>query len=422
MKDHLTKDLLAGYRERILDATALLAADDHLAGCEQCRSDLAALAPPDTVSAFALSFRSMPANEHLSFEELSDHLDDRLDPIAAEIVELHLGECSRCIEDLESLREAATAKAPQPSIPTQAPTFGESIRTFFAFPAMRFAIPLVLIGGTAAGVYFLVRPNGTPGENKTEIAEVNTNSVPPVVVESENVNAEIVEPEPSPIDVAAITIIDGNSELRIDAEGKMIGSFAGEYDARIAAAVRTGALAIASEAQRLKGSAGILMGAGDGKTSLRVRSPIGKIIATDRPQFNWSGVEGSSSYTVEVYDPNFNKVMTSPPVTGTQWTAGTALPRGREYTWQVTAMVNGETLRAPTRPAPDARFVVVSGAKLAEIERAKRNYGRSNLVLGILYAEAGLLDDAEREFQALIRKNPNSANVKRLLNKVRTAR
>jgi len=68
--------------------------------------------------------------------------------------------------------------------------------------------------------------------------------------------------------------------------------------------------------------------------------------------------------------------------------------------------------------APEARFKVLEQAKAGEIERAKKAYGNQHLALGLVYAEAGLLDEAEREFRALVAANPTSAEAKRLLRAV----
>jgi hypothetical protein len=43
-------------------------------------------------------------------------------------------------------------------------------------------------------------------------------------------------------------------------------------------------------------------------------------------------------------------------------------------------------------------------------------------VLGVLYAQAGLLDDAEREFSALLRANPKSEVARKLLSNVRATK
>jgi hypothetical protein len=61
-------------------------------------------------------------------------------------------------------------------------------------------------------------------------------------------------------------------------------------------------------------------------------------------------------------------------------------------------------------------------AKADEIARARRAYASSPLTLGLSYAQAGLLDEAERELHALHRANPNSAVVRRWLADVRATR
>jgi hypothetical protein len=42
--------------------------------------------------------------------------------------------------------------------------------------------------------------------------------------------------------------------------------------------------------------------------------------------------------------------------------------------------------------------------------------------MGVIYAEAGLLGEAEREFTALLKANPQSSNARKLLQGVRSAR
>jgi hypothetical protein len=53
---------------------------------------------------------------------------------------------------------------------------------------------------------------------------------------------------------------------------------------------------------------------------------------------------------------------------------------------------------------------------------AKNETAGSHLTLGGLYAQAGLLDDAERELQLLLRANPQSALAQKLLRGVRAKR
>ena len=74
------------------------------------------------------------------------------------------------------------------------------------------------------------------------------------------------------------------------------------------------------------------------------------------------------------------------------------------------------------RPAPEAKFLIADSPHFAEIERARRSAGNSHLILGIVYANAGLLDEAQREFQTLLNSNPNSDIARKLLAKVKAVR
>jgi hypothetical protein len=112
-------------------------------------------------------------------------------------------------------------------------------------------------------------------------------------------------------------------------------------------------------------------------------------------------MEGATGYVVEVYDEHFKLVSSSPQVTNLQWATTQALPRGHVYSWQVKAIKDGQETTSPRPPAPQAKFRVLDQAKVNELTRAKRAYGSSHLMLGLLYAEAGLLKEAEAELRLL---------------------
>ena len=131
-------------------------------------------------------------------------------------------------------------------------------------------------------------------------------------------------------------------------------------------------------------------------------------------------MEGANGYLVEVYDPQFKLVASSPQLTDLSWT--TTLERGNVYSWQVKAIKDGEEVTAPRPPAPQAKFRIVDQAKANELARAKRSFGTSHLTLGLLYAEAGVLDEAEREFRLLRNANPDSELARNLLLQVQALR
>lgn len=425
MNDHLAHEILVGFAERTLAPEELLTASDHFAGCAACRQELSVLSAQSAkVSSMIDSFRSEAFPDHVEFNTVTAYVDGTLDEVAAEIVGIHLEDCPGCADEVQELRQLSAGSQATPiraAVIDHIPSFADQVRAFFGAGALRFAVPLVVLISIAAIVVFLTR---SLTEDRTHIAanteqpNVNTDVVAPIVP----ANTDNTAPPATMPERAATTLSDGDREIRFGADGKLIEPFAGEYDQRIEAAIRTGSLTVADEARRLRAGPGVLMGPNAGTSGLRVRSPIGKVVATANPEFRWSQVDGAESYSVEIYDSNYNKVASSTALKGGSWRVNPSLVPGREYSWQVTAVRNGETLRAPVRPAPDAKFYVLSREKLNEIARARNRHGNSHLVLGLVYAEAGLIDDAERELNALARKNPDSAAVKRLLEKVRAAR
>ncbi len=149
-------------------------------------------------------------------------------------------------------------------------------------------------------------------------------------------------------------------------------------------------------------------------------NPRAKSCSTDRPTFRWSGLSGATGYIVEVYDAQFNRALSSPLLTSLSWRAP-PLARGQVYSWQVKAIRDGQEFITPRSPAPEAKFRILDRARAAEIARARRDYS-SHLLLGLLYARAGLLDEAEHELGALQKNNPDVAIVRRLLANVRALR
>jgi hypothetical protein len=165
-----------------------------------------------------------------------------------------------------------------------------------------------------------------------------------------------------------------------------------------------------------------LMGSDKQPREFSVLEPVGRVSWTDRPAFRWSAMEGATGYMVEVYDDQFKLVASSPQLTNRSWTATQSLPRGKVYSWQVKAIKDGEEVTSPRPPAPQAKFRILDQSKANELARAKRAYGSSHLTLGLLYAEAGLLREAEQEFRLLLRANPNSDLARTLLRQVQSLR
>lgn len=166
------------------------------------------------------------------------------------------------------------------------------------------------------------------------------------------------------------------------------------------------------------GQAGTLLGSLQEGLPVALVGPVGVVVESERPQFRWRALEGASTYRVAVYDERFRRVAASGPLSGTTWTPPQALGRGRTYAWQLTALRDGREILSPAPPAPEAKFRVLERAAADELSRARREQPGAHLTLGVLYARAGLGEEAEREFRALLEANPRSAVARSLLRSV----
>lgn len=231
-----------------------------------------------------------------------------------------------------------------------------------------------------------------------------------------------------PVIVAALN--DGGRRIALDSAGNLLGlEQLPEADRRaIKSALVSGRVSTPHALAGLTTGGGPLLGGSSaegqgGEANFAPITPVGTVVRTARPSFKWRLLEGATSYAVNVYDTSFNKVATSGALPGMEWTppAG-ALADGRVYIWQVTALRGGEEIVAPAPDTPEARFKVLEDGKARELDAAQRAAGDSRLALGVIYARAGLLEEAEREFRILLEENPASATAQKLLRDLRARR
>jgi hypothetical protein len=135
--------------------------------------------------------------------------------------------------------------------------------------------------------------------------------------------------------------------------------------------------------------------------------------------FRWQPLKGAQNYSVVVFDSKLNPIETSPTLDATSWNPDHALKQGQVYEWQVTARAaEGSSIIAPAPPSPEAKFFVLEKAKAAEIERFQAANAGDHLVLGILYAQAGVLQTAASELKQVSPSDPNHNLAQRLLTSV----
>lgn len=414
--EHLTPKQIGDYSQSRLSAAELLAASDHLAECELCRRSLEAATKGD--AAFFAVHAETFAEEttaHLTPEQTSDYVDKHLSGEALQMIQDHLGNCEPCALAVADLRDFRNEIAPsldreyRPAVvPVQA--HRPQGRSFWKL----LQVSPVPVLGAAAVVLLLFGVIGylvwrTP-ERREEIAVVPS----PSPIPSPSVQPTVAPPQVTY--VAQLT--DGSGVVSLDQEGNLSGAdnLPTAYQSLVKKALSSQRVERSTQLEGLARPQSSLMGSDSQGHEFSILEPIGSVLMSNRPAFRWSKMEGATGYVVEVYDPQFNLVATSPQQTGNSWS--TALPRGNVYSWQVKAIKEGQEITSPRPPAPQAKFRVLDQNKANEIANAKRAYGTSHLTLGLLYADAGLLREAEQEFRVLRRANPNSEVARNLLRQV----
>lgn len=451
-----------------MSPSELLSSYDHLATCDDCRLTLSQTAKPR--EAFAnllaeLETEDGTATEHLSYDRVAAYVDEELDAAMMAIARNHLRTCSDCearADELRAFKSVMTGPATATHDLKGHSTFLEKLSVLWSFSPLwtplRLAAALVLV---AACVWVAtvslrrqvadLRADGVRLHQSNEELKAQTSNVSDMqtrLAELQRKNEELqrdntaarnaiggLESRPETLQpvprrdslsyaAASLALNDGGGQVVVDQHGNVSGvDSLSPADARaVRSAVTTGKVETASDLPELIGSAGaITRGSGTG-VSFALLGPVGTVVQSNRPVFRWRELKGATAYIVNVYDSGFNQVATSDQIPRTEWTTSKALEGGRVYLWQVTAIRNDEHIKSPATPAPEAKFRILDVAAEAALQQATANYANSHLMRGILYLKAGILPEAEREFQALVMANPKSPIAMRLLRNVRKLR
>jgi len=372
MPEHVNEQQLKGYRDRTLAVGELIAVDTHLGGCEPCRNALAKLAER-TSSKSVIAGIDQARFRHLSYEQMDDWVEDRLDPAGRELVMSHIGACSPCARQLIAYQEYAPIMA----APIQTAMFAatkpvEAKRSFWAFLKQpQYAL------GAAALIALIV------------IAPWNRHSSPP-----EQTGA-IVAPTSTVVDS---TIPAQNSPL-IDT----VLSTA-ELDA-LPDSLRMGAKEVISDTGSTTRPAALKGLEPNSDTVLEY--PFSEVIAETQPTLTWKAF-GDSSYSVSLLDSRHNLVSRRGNLKDTHWSPPSPLVRDRVYSWEVESA--GQKHRGT--------FRVLSEKQRQELEQVRAAHGNSHLVMGAVSAELGLLTPARREFEAMAKDPAHAQQAAKLLSRV----
>lgn len=153
-------------------------------------------------------------------------------------------------------------------------------------------------------------------------------------------------------------------------------------------------LALPDALTALRGQAYQLRGSTDAASKLE---PAGVVVETVRPELRWPAPK--DAHAIVTVFAGDTEVARSGELATNTWTPAHDLPRGVTYTWQVELTAGDDITILPSPPAPPARFLVLDAATAGVLDEARRAHGDDPLLLGLLYARAGLVPEARKTLE-----------------------
>ena len=433
MSEHLSFEQVQSYKRRVMLPSELLAASDHIAACEVCRQQLSSGDQLQTGIIYLRENLQAEESSHLSYDQLADYVDSNVSGAERKGIESHLEICKHCaleVENLRALKAEMAADINKEYAPAERRSVRQRLIAFLQAP--RYKVPLQLAATTALA-FIIAWAVTIPWRKQVADLRAQVNMLQQTNEDLQaqastvaELQAQIARMEQDQADdfdgtsQAASTLYDDGRMITVDDEGNITGleTFPQSVQQPIKAALTGKQVEVPSSFHELAAKGSTLMGSSNEGVSVALTGPIGTVIKTVRPTLRWRALDGATSYSVSVYNSDFEKVASSPPLTGTEWTVPQPLRRGGVYSWQIVATKDGKEILSPAPPAPEAKFKVLDQSKLDEVEQMKRAHPGSHLMLGVLYSQNGLMDDAEREFKALLKANPKSVIARKLANSI----
>jgi len=396
-------------------------------------------------------------HEHVDYEQLVRLADKTMDASEREILDVHLKACASCQEDVRSFmafreqidRETEASYRPIAPEPTREKlpwlAWWRGLAWNPAYTAAVLLIGMALVIGVAV---LLKRRAGNLEAKQTQPPQVIIG--PPSQTPTPENQAVNVQPTPAPAPseqlprrapspaltvknqeglkplenagvVAALN--DELGKVTVDKAGNVSGLDEVPQNTRqeIGEALLAENIKAPATQTELGGGPLVLRGPTNGAT-FKLLLPARAVIISDRPSFQWERFAGATSYRVAVGDLKGHEIARSEelPADRTRWAPPTSLKRGEIYVWEVEATLDGKKIVSPGASGPQMKFKILSASSAQELGQLMKV--RSHLALGVFYAREGMVAEAEREFQILIRNNPRSRVLTRLLKQIQSLR
>ncbi|HTD15732.1 MAG TPA: zf-HC2 domain-containing protein [Chthoniobacterales bacterium] len=418
--DHLSPQLQHRFLARLLSPEDTLEVIKHLPECDVCREKLSALRSNKPGSVADTILPEMPAEDHPLADSLGAYLDDDLSrPDKADLDE-HLRTCEVCqkaLADLKAFREELMQSPAQEYAPATDPTrssgaglgsrlFSQGKPRFLDW----FTQPFVYAG--VAAVAALIVVFGIVIVRSPETLGIGGNGQVAVADGSHliSVGPKGITNPPAGLSAEVLTVLNNVAAPILQNEPP---SFSPALKDNLAA---------------LKRAPSVLLGQPSNTVPFQVISPVRTWVESARPTFKWTKATNATGYVVHVIvdDGSQEEAATSPVIipasdaTSCQWVPAksTALSSGKRYRWYVAATIKDHEVDAPGIEQAQAKFALLSDQAMARLNTLKKGVRDDRLLDGLLNLNAGLLDDAQREFEYLLADPGQSINAKDFLRRV----
>jgi hypothetical protein len=384
---------------------------EHLHGCRACYASY--LTVLQTRFPVEIDFEELGGLKgwHLEGEELADYVDGTMSELDFNYARLHLKECSPC----EQRASAASTNRVEYALSTRRMEEGlspwrEYLSGFLSSTSPRslLAAALALVIALALLMWIALQPK----HSESGIADI---PVPETA-------APTPSPEPAPVfqpDAGRTSpkVAQHQSGPSTHSAKARVGDRPDDIENALIARdlVMPATIEVFYKSPNLT-----VRGSTTHIESFSIIGPFSTVITDEQPTFTWSALPGAVSYTVSLYDSDLELVRTSQPLTEARWSVPSRLRRGTVYTWTVAAIRDGKEITAPALPAR-AEFTVIREPDLLKVNR-RINGTVSHAARGVIYAQAGLLDEAEHEFQTHLGLRPEDDRVRELLRTVKSWR
>ena len=395
---HLSQDDLESYANGRLAAARLSYCQAHLDSCEACRAEL------EDIRTLQTELASFPRREAGRLESGRRGRRRSLAvPVTASVVVVMVAGVGAVLwwrhggpRELNAVVAArvvpAPASAPPPQVVSTAPTAPAPLRApaLSAAPTTRVALaPRAASVAPAATV--------TPVASTSRAASA---APPPRTI-----------PRALSVPTAAANVQAHDTQL-----AEELAALPSDLRPGVSEAIQQGRLQLPADMQRAHDRAVVPSQPAADNTGFSLSGPFGEATFETRPKFTWQPLAGAIGYTVAIVDQGLRPVQHSPALRATAWRPRRPLAHGRTYLWQVTATLRGGSKVVASSPSPSEATLQILPRKLAdEIAHFQRAHRDAHLVLGVLYAQAGMITEGTSELRQVPSGDSSYNSARRLL-------